>query len=41
MMTAKESQSGASMARSTVPTPVTRSIRRIRSVGHDDGQRIR
>lgn len=37
----REPQSGASTARSTAPTPATRSTRRIRSVGHDDGQRVR
>lgn len=31
----KEPQSGASTARSTAPTPATRNIRRIRSVGHE------
>lgn len=28
-------------AGSTAPTPATRNTRRIRSVGHDDGQRVR
>lgn len=37
----REPQSGASTARSAAPTPATRNTRRIRSVGHDDGQRVR
>lgn len=37
----ERAQSGASTAKSTEPTPATRNIRRIRSVGRDDGQRIR
>lgn len=35
--TGREPQSGASTAKSTAPTPVTRNTRRIRSAGHDDG----